>query len=513
MSALPAISDKPDQVTGQVRSLRGVVLRQTWFLLLFLILIVTSYVVGAAVMYFRLPTSDYLSRAFVGGTALHERGKPFEPSVSLPDKPLQPGLVLDVPEQTYDGFTLLTTTQFARAYLLDMKGKVVHQWDKPFDKVWPHAPHIKNQLTNDQVHWFTAHLYPNGDLLAVYQAENDSPYGYGLVKLDQNSNVVWKYANNTHHTIDVGEDGRIYTVVQRNLTEKPPGLDEIPSPYTTDFLTILSPDGKEQVSISILQAFLDSPYALLFHTLITERLKAHAMDPYGPMLLTPTGEQPADIPHRGPELSPDTIKPGMPLDLTRFAGARIQQTRDLVHANSAKVLAPSIARQFPLFKAGQVLVSLRSLDLLGVIDPETKSVVWASCGNWRCQHDPEFLPNGHLLLYDNFGSRLGTRIVEYNPQNQAATWFYPDAGAEPFITVHRGMKQHLGNGNTLIVDPEPGRLLEITADKKLVWQFNPVSEKRIVAGKTITDRQALTSAHRYRAQDLLFLKDRFQARP
>ena len=51
-----------------------------------------------------------------------------------------------------------------------------------------------------------------------------------------------------------------------------------------------------------------------------------------------------------------------------------------------------------------MLISLRNLDTIAVLDRQKRSVIWAAGGIWRIQHDAEFLDNGHLLLYDNFGS-------------------------------------------------------------------------------------------------------------
>src|SRR5207247_831901 len=83
-----------------------------------------GYVFGAAVMFFQLPTSDFLYQAFTGSKAWHERGKPgvnpfYPPEVEGPE-----GVTVDQPGRTSDGFTLVTTTQGARATLLDMRGTV-----------------------------------------------------------------------------------------------------------------------------------------------------------------------------------------------------------------------------------------------------------------------------------------------------------------------------------------------------------------------------------------------------
>jgi hypothetical protein len=183
----------------------------------------------------------------------------------------------------------------------------------------------------------------------------------------------------------------------------------------------------------------------------------------------------------------------------------------LLHANSARVLPRALAAKFPLFQPGQVLISLRNLDLLAVVDCKSHAVVWACGGIWRHQHDAEFLDNGHLLLYDNLGAvNQRTRIVEYDPLTQAIPWCYAGGNSTLFRASERGMKQALPNGNILIVDPENYRLLEVTRDKELVWEtFCPPSPVR---PRESHQTCAITGARRYRADELTFLKKEVRPR-
>jgi hypothetical protein len=138
-------------------------------------------------------------------------------------------------------------------------------------------------------------------------------------------------------------------------------------------------------------------------------------------------------------------------------------------------------------------------------------VVWAAQGLWRAQHDPEFLPNGNLLVYDNLGSVTGSRVLEYNPRTQAVPWSYCDEDSAPFTAVQRGMKQRLPNGNTLIVDPEACRLFEVTRGKEVVWEIRSLSSP--VAPGDPDFAPVITSARRYAPGELTFLKGGRRARP
>lgn len=225
-----------------------------------------AYLGGAAVMFFQLPSYDFLDKAFGGAKAWHQHGTSTIPYLTDEEASFaqkREGITVDKADKTCDGFTLYAMTDGARATLIDMRGKVVHRWELSFRKAWPkETPHVEDPIRDDQIHWFHCYLYPNGDLLAIYHADGDTPYGYGLVKVDKNSQMLWAYANNVHHDVDVGEDGTIYTVAQKVETEPPAGMESLAAPYLADSLLVLSPEGRKLQSISIAEAFVQSPYAV-----------------------------------------------------------------------------------------------------------------------------------------------------------------------------------------------------------------------------------------------------------
>jgi hypothetical protein len=419
-------------------------------------LVCLVFLAGAAAMFFHVPPADFFEKAFAGARAWYERGRPDQSSGQFVTGKAKEGVRVDKPEATSDGFTLFTTTRGSRAKLIDMRGRVVHHWELAFRKAFPHAPHVAKPLPEDQIHWFRCHLFPGGDLLAVYQADGDTPYGYGLVKVDKDSRLLWSYAGNVHHDVDVGEDGTIYTLGQKLAVEPPRGLDALAGPLITESVIVLSPEGRLRAEVPLLEAFRDSPFS--------------------PFLLAAL------------DVFPD-----------RSVRSAPAVKGDVLHVNSVRVLGRQLAAKFPLFRPGQVLISLRALNTLAVLDIPTRRIVWAARGVWQAQHDAEFLENGHLLLYDNSGSAHGTRIIEYDPVSGALPWVYSNENAAPFKATSRGMQQRLPNGNTLIVNPDYWSILEVTPGKQLVWEC--------------TCDGVLTGARRYRAGELMFLKGGVRARP
>jgi hypothetical protein len=430
-----------------------------------------SYLGGAAVMHFDLPSSDFLGKAFAGAAArIEDRGwlttkDPATVALTV--------VTVDDPDKTFDGFTLTTTTAGCWATLVDMRGNVVHRWQMPFSRAFPRAPQAPFPPPDEQLHWFRTYLYPNGDLLAVYMADNKADSAYGLAKLDKDSNLVWAFPACVHHDVDVGEDGRIYTLTQKTARRPPAGLSALPTPYIAESLLILAPDGRQLDKIPLLEAVRDSPYAQA--------------------------------------LLPDSAPSASGFRRTRTVNQPGENPGDVLHANAVRVLRAARAPRFPLFKAGQVVVSLRSLDCLIVVDPATRSVTWAATGVWRKQHDPEFLDNGDLLLFDNAGAGdKGSRVLEYDPVTQSYPWSYGGGHSPAFTAEVRGVKQRLPNGNTLIADPDGARVLEVTADKELVWMASCPCSNWL---GTVQPCWSITGVHRYTPAELTFLRDVAGPRP
>lgn len=402
-----------------------------------------AYLLGAAVISFQLPTSDFLRKAFLGARAWNERRQlpASSPSESAPRPTIGR---IDKADETFDGFTLYACASMTerwsgtQAFLVNMRGDPVHRWSIPFSKVWPSPTHIRKSVRDDLVSFFDCYLYPNGDLLVTFHGLENRANGYGLAKLDKDSNVLWKYSRNIHHDVEVAEDGTIYAIAHKIVESMPRGLEEVPTPSLVDELITLAPDGKEIAEpIPILEAFRDSPYAPLLGAVVPENNRD-----------LPTGIERRRV--------LDPVPDGL---------------HEPLHMNCVRELPKRLAAKFPSFKPGRLLISLRNIDTIAVLDPHKRAIVWAARGPWRAQHDAQFLDNGHLLIFDNLGSPRSSRVLEYDPESQSFPWWYPQSDNPTFSTTERGMSQRLPNGNTLIVSSQQGKIWEVTPRHETVWSL------------------------------------------
>lgn len=152
--------------------------------------------------------------------------------------------------RAYDGLNLYNSGHSAFAALIDMKGRVLHEWGLPFDTAFPDVTPPPSAL--GQHSWRRVHLLPGGDLLAIYE-------GLGIVRVDRNSNLVWARANGAHHDIHL-EGDRIYV-----LTRETHLVPEVHSwrNVVEDAITVMTLDGTTIETHSMIDAVLDSQFAPL----------------------------------------------------------------------------------------------------------------------------------------------------------------------------------------------------------------------------------------------------------
>jgi Arylsulfotransferase (ASST) len=370
----------------------------------------------------------------------------YQSDLYLPAPPGDTGVTRYDSERAYNGYTLFTAGDPQGAFLVDMQGRVVHRWYVPYSKVLAFAGQSMG-WNEPGISWRKAYLYPNGDLLVVFEGLGSTLWGRGIAKLDCNSNILWTYLAHAHHDVDVGPDGRIYALTHERQRNFIPELPDIKPPSNEDFVVELSADGKLLKKVSIYRAFANSRYRGVMGLL------------------------------------------------------RICIIGDTLHTNSVCPMPPGVAKYFPYAGPDTVLLSFRHLDAIALLNLDKKKIIWLQHGPFARQHDAEFLPNGDMTVFDDVGdfARGGTsRVLEFAPDPLRIVWEFPGDSPEKLSSEIFGAAQKLPNGNFLITEALAGRLLEVTPDKKVVWEYrNPV---RVGPGDKFTS--ALFWAHRYAPQEL-----------
>ena len=238
----------------------------------------------------------------------------------------------------------------------------------------------------------------------------------GLVRLDAQSRPVWTYRQNVHHTIWREPSGGFWVLTRELRPAADLGRED---EFWDNFVEQLSPEGRLLRRISLVEALRRSSYA--------------------PIL------------------------------------TRLPPFPDVLHTNSLQVFDGSLAAVSPLFRRGNILLSMRHIDLLAILDPDAGKIVWALTGQWRLQHSAWLLPTERMLLFDNFGAPGGTsRVLEVDPFTQQIVWSFAGRPGEGLFSETVGAVQRLPGGNTLVVESNFGRALEVTPDGRIAWEWiNP----------------------------------------
>ena len=140
-------------------------------------------------------------------------------------------------QSAYNGLNFVVSADAPKAFLMDMTGNVLHEWQIDFKDVWPKSYTIEVPEVYKS-YWRRAYLREQGEVLVMFM-------NYGLVELDKDSNLLWSYKSRVHHDLFVAENGNIYVLSRElrkndNLRLESLTLD---GPVLEDFITILSPGG------------------------------------------------------------------------------------------------------------------------------------------------------------------------------------------------------------------------------------------------------------------------------
>lgn len=393
-----------------------------------LMIVFLAFVAGAMMMAMRIYPYEFFRDAYRAWEALKIQeeiiANPVRANLYQPARTDGRGVTIHDPARVFPGYTLYTSGDDQVARLMTMDGRITHEWRLPFSQIWNEGAAVRKPQPDSVIYMDRAKVYPNGDLLAIYISSADTPWGYGMVKMDKDSRPIWSYLAHVHHDMSIAPDGRIYALTHEFNYERPPQAQQLDKPYLEDFVVVLSPDGKELKKISLTQALLHSRYGMLFEIL-----------PYFTL-------------------------------------------NDPIHSNSVEYIDAEAARNFPFGEEGDLLLSFREQSLVVVLSAETGETKWAARGAWLRQHHPTILANGNILLFDNLGvlrRNNSSRVLEIDPRTLDVKWSFTGTEDRPLHSTLRSNAQRLPNGNTLLTESDGGRLIEVTRSGNVAWEYvNPI---------------------------------------
>lgn len=185
--------------------------------------------------------------------------------------------------------------------------------------------------------------------------------------------------------------------------------------------------------------------------------------------------------------------------------ATVRGTGDWLHINSASPLGKN--RWYEnmgdqRFHPENILISAREACFIAIISRHTGHLVWRvgpnfgsntkehGLGQFVGQHHAHMIPHGlpgagNILLLDNggyagYGGPTGfpkhirghSRVVEFNPLTLEKVWEYGEPeGPNFFYGFMLGSAQRLPNANTLITNGEKGTVFEVTRGGTVVWRY------------------------------------------
>lgn len=293
--------------------------------------------------------------------------------------------------------------------LMNDSGTVLHTWPTPYSRAFDSKPPLDiYEDTAIRIHRRVT-ATPDGGLIVTYS-------GAGMAKINRDGSVAWSKLNWAHHETAVDFRGRIYALPRKPRAFKRRhrhGTRTYEMANMDERVAVYSPDGEKIASLSIYDAIKRSRF-------------------YG---------------------------------LNRLVSW--SQT-DMYHTNDIDLIGENAP---PIFEGGDVLLSLHDINAVVSVDLETEKVTGAVTGLFDKHHDPDILPSGNLLVFDNSYMTGESRVTEIDTTRQSIEWTYrsPD-----FYTACCGYSERLDNGNTFIVETYDGRAFEVTPDGTIVWEWiNP----------------------------------------
>lgn len=388
------------------------------------------------------------------------------------------GTTLYNPQGAYNCYTLFAPMESFSApktefplYLINMSGRVVHQWKVPFvpmhGRLLPNGNVVIQGLDKDQ--------YMEQEMPRM----KNSMGGYTdhLVELTWEGKTVFQYRNKDMHHDAIKLPNGNYLIL---------GWEPVPQPLrnkvrggfkNTEHLLSVPPSQREAYFKSEAPGKSDLIY--MFNDYLEE------IDPKGRKVWTW---------HANDHLDPnvDIIGP-------------IYRREEWLHSNS-----------IGLTSYGDIILTSRNTDSILIVDRKTGKIIfrWGNVahldektgriehhavpassfanakiprlsGPHDAQEIAEGLPGaGNLLVYNNGIYSGFSNAMEVDRTSQRVVWEsnHTGQGKRP-MSIFMGGVQRLPNGNTLISEGLNGRFFQVTRDSQIVWEYvNPFDASRLFLG-------------------------------
>ena len=338
------------------------------------------------------------------------------------------GTTICAPEKCFHGYSLIQVPGDAGAdvALIDMNGSVVHRWHMAEPGGIPRM-----------------RLLTDGRLLVLRSLKRG--FDGFVQEYDWDGSVVWHYKPPEglwpHHDVDKTADGNTLIVCR----------EVVPEPLRSK---AKEPERREMLYSDVIQEISPDKQVVW---------EWHQYDAI-------------DIDRR--------INVPAPVDW--WAGPENNTLVDWTHTNTVQALPENgwYDAGDERFKPGNVMTSLRQLDLVMIVHRDTKEVTWEYTGDYKGgmsgQHDSHMIEKGlpgegHIIVFDNGASPTtdlshagASFVIEIDPTTNEVVWVYDKR--EQFHSNFTSSCQRLPNGNTLILEAAHGRLFEVTPECEIVWE-------------------------------------------
>lgn len=395
------------------------------------------------------------------GTKLAVETLPYLTTIACSGERCQEnGVVVYKKGKAQEGYTLVPSFTDMKATLIDMAGKVVHEWTfPPVEYTWSKEKHGCYKGTERAPDSFLCgghvDMDPQGNLYVIIARQV-------IMKLDWNGKLLWKVNGQFSHDVDYSQNESVYSLDNRFEQVEVNGQKRN---ILNDRIIKISHQGLKLQEISLFKILKELVPSKKWEE-ISSYEKAHSIGKISELY------------------RPD------------------EKIFDLFHANALSF----IDRDIPgVCQKGDILLSLAHLNLIVIVNIKSKKLVWQwGTDELQRQHHPTLLSNGHLLLFDNRPKSPTSRVIEVNPVEKKIVWKYEQEGPAAFHSYNRGGSQRLENGNTLITSSNEGRLIEVTRKGEVVWEYlSPMILLKI--DKTITYMR--DSIYRARRIDVQKIQD------